>query len=483
MTSIKNFRVDSFVSGLAIKAPVNVATDLPITLSAEQTVNGIALLVGDRCLVKDQADPIENGIYNVEISDWQRAGDMDGNRDIVGGTVVPAYRQSDGVFVYWIIDGTPDALEPNVDALSFLVFYDPAAGITPTLQSVTDVGAVTDNVIQTGTIFVAKVDGGEILCDWDSGAGEWMQLGAGTGTASRVTATGGNLEFVASGGSVSVIGGSNFQVIAGGTIYNQEKTTPNGNLVGYGQFWVRDDAPNTPMFTDDTGVDHVLNAAPSFSAPLVLLDDEYIELGTSTDATIRWTPASLPSAEAGLEIDMLAAGSTIALLSAPKVRFYNNFGTGYVQIENTGVLALSNLEWTSSGGLSNIDYDAGPWNHNDNRFLHPLIDDYAIQHATAGSAAGVLDIDFEDGNSHFLTLTENVSTMTLSNPPVSGRLGQVEIEILQDSVARTIAWPASVQWPGGTAPDLTTTSATYLVHLRTRDGGTTYLGTFLENFS
>jgi hypothetical protein len=112
-----------------------------------------------------------------------------------------------------------------------------------------------------------------------------------------------------------------------------------------------------------------------------------------------------------------------------------------------------------------------------------VLDDYAIQHATAGSAAGVADIDFEDGNSHYLPLTENITTLTLSNPPVSGRLGQLEIEILQDSVARTIAWPASVKWPGGTAPDLSTTNATYLVHLRTRDGGTTYLGSYLENFS
>jgi hypothetical protein len=57
----QNFRAASFVEGLAIKAPVLVATDGPITLSAEQTVNSRALLVGDRVLVKDQADPIENG--------------------------------------------------------------------------------------------------------------------------------------------------------------------------------------------------------------------------------------------------------------------------------------------------------------------------------------------------------------------------------------------------------------------------------------
>ena len=74
MTALKNFRVDSFVSGLAIKAPVLVASSAALTLSGEQTVNSRVLVVGDRVLVKDQVDPIENGIYNVETSAWQRAG-------------------------------------------------------------------------------------------------------------------------------------------------------------------------------------------------------------------------------------------------------------------------------------------------------------------------------------------------------------------------------------------------------------------------
>lgn len=88
MTAVKNFRVDSFVSGLAIKAPCVVHSIANLTLSGLQTVNGVALVAGDRILVKDQTDPIENGIYNVETSAWTRAGDFDGNRDVTNGTLV-----------------------------------------------------------------------------------------------------------------------------------------------------------------------------------------------------------------------------------------------------------------------------------------------------------------------------------------------------------------------------------------------------------
>lgn len=84
----QNFRSDSFIASLAMKAPCVVYTTGAITLSGEQTVNSVAVVAGDRVLVKNQADASENGIYNVEIGAWTRAGDFDGDRDVVNGTLV-----------------------------------------------------------------------------------------------------------------------------------------------------------------------------------------------------------------------------------------------------------------------------------------------------------------------------------------------------------------------------------------------------------
>lgn len=39
-----------------------------------------------------------------------------------------------------------------------------------------------------------------------------------------------------------------------------EKAADHGNIAAFGEFWVRNDIPNVPMFTDDTGADFVLNA-------------------------------------------------------------------------------------------------------------------------------------------------------------------------------------------------------------------------------
>lgn len=67
--------VDDRIQGLDIKKSVKVATTGPITLSAVQMIDGVMVSVGDRVLVKDQADPIQNGIYVVAVSAWVRSSD------------------------------------------------------------------------------------------------------------------------------------------------------------------------------------------------------------------------------------------------------------------------------------------------------------------------------------------------------------------------------------------------------------------------
>lgn len=483
MTAVQNYRVDSFVAGLAIKAPVKVASSGPLTLSGEQTVTGRVLVSGDRVLVKDQADPIENGIYNVETSAWQRAGDFDGSRDVVTGTVVPAYRVSDGEFVYYMVDGVgANVLIPGEDAINFVSFYDPATvgGATPTLDEVLTAGNSTGQIFSTGSHFITAADGGTLLADYTDGT-DYISIGPGTGINKRITSEGGSLEIIADAGlaQVVVFGGSNFEVIQGGSIYNQEKAAANLDLVGYGQFWVRNDTPCTPMFTDDTGVDYVLNGAATLTPPVVLGDDEQIQFGDATDVTVEWD-----SGTNALQIAAAVVNQPIDIRDSQILRIRNPADTGYIEIQNVGFLTLNSLEIRKgAGSTSSIDYTVGAWDHNDNRFLRPVLDDYAIQDQVDGSAAGLVNIGFEQGNSHFLELTENITSFLLTNPPVAGRLGQLELEILQDSVVRTIAWPANIDWDGGVAPNLSTANGTYLIHFRTRDGGTSYLGVWAGPFS
>lgn len=75
-------------SSVAVKAPCATVATANIALTGLQTISGIPLAEGDRCLVAGQTDATQNGIYNASASAWRRAGDFDNNRDAVNGSLV-----------------------------------------------------------------------------------------------------------------------------------------------------------------------------------------------------------------------------------------------------------------------------------------------------------------------------------------------------------------------------------------------------------
>lgn len=76
--------VDSVAQGLDIKASCRAATTGNITLSGTQTIDGVAVIAGDRVLVKNQSSAAENGIYVAAVSTWSRAADANTWDELVG---------------------------------------------------------------------------------------------------------------------------------------------------------------------------------------------------------------------------------------------------------------------------------------------------------------------------------------------------------------------------------------------------------------
>jgi len=79
------YYVDAARSGLDVKQSVRAATTANITLSNTQTIDGVALSVGDRVLVKDQNAASQNGIYVVASGSWTRATDFDAPSEVTSG--------------------------------------------------------------------------------------------------------------------------------------------------------------------------------------------------------------------------------------------------------------------------------------------------------------------------------------------------------------------------------------------------------------
>lgn len=140
MTTITD-RLNGISTSLAVKAPCKGVSSAALTLSGQQTVNGIAVVEGDRVLVKDQADATENGIYVVSTSAWQRAADFDGNRDAAPGTLVTVHNDvADGVMYQVRSDDDPIII--GTSDIEFVLLDDPErtydqtqpeidAGVTP----------------------------------------------------------------------------------------------------------------------------------------------------------------------------------------------------------------------------------------------------------------------------------------------------------------------------------------------------------------
>lgn len=103
---------------------------------------------------------------------------------------------------------------------------------------------------------------------------------------------------------------------------------------------------------------------------------------------------------------------------------------------------------------------------------------FTMQTATGD---GTTTIDWKLGNHFDFTFGAFNETFTFTNPSKSG---VYTLSLLQDSVgSRTATFPATVRFPGGTAPTLTTTATTGRDLIGFRFDGTNFDGIATLDFS
>ena len=96
-----------------------------------------------------------------------------------------------------------------------------------------------------------------------------------------------------------------------------------------------------------------------------------------------------------------------------------------------------------------------------------------------GNSGTSVNVDWRDGQKHFLTLTDN-TTITFDNPFGTCNLS---LRVKQDATGgRSITWPVNVKWPGGVAPTITSTSNAVDIISFYYDG-TDYYGVATLDFS
>lgn len=99
--------------------------------------------------------------------------------------------------------------------------------------------------------------------------------------------------------------------------------------------------------------------------------------------------------------------------------------------------------------------------------------------ATNTVAANASTVDWDSGSMQVLDLqgASAAVVVTLSNPATGGAY---LIKVIQGDFVGTITWPATVKWPGGTAPTITATNDA-IDYVTLIYDGTIYLGSYVQD--
>jgi len=347
----------------------------------------------------------------------------------------------------------------------------------------------TGNIVVTGT-----VDGRDVATDGTKLDG--IEAGANVTDTANVTAAGALMDSeVTNLAQVKAFDSADYATAAQGATADAALPLAGGALTG--AVTTNSTFDGRDVATDGTKLDGIEASADvtdtaNVTAAGALMDSELTSIA-SVKALNQGVATTDSPAFAGLTVDTdtLAVDSTNNRVgigtTSPSTILDAKGAAARIRISDTDTAGTTGIEFVDSGGTTDAEIEVG----NSTQYL-------AFKTATAErlriTGAGVVEfkagitedsvtlsgtsttIDLATATNFTHNLTGN-TTYTFSNPATTGNASAFTLKIRQDTSARTITWPASVDWAGGTAPTLT--SQTYGIDIFTFftfDGGTTYYG-------
>jgi hypothetical protein len=231
--------VDASRSGLDVKASVRAATTANITLSGTQTIDGVAVIAGDRVLVKDQSTASGNGIYVAAAGAWSRSTDADTDAEVHAGMFTFVEEGTVNADSGWVLS-TNNPIVVGSTSLTFAQFsgagqITAGAGLTKTGNTIDAVGTSNRITVNADSIDIASTYVGQtsITTLGTIGTGTWNGSvigttygGTGVNNGSSTITLGGSLTF--SGAfttAFTVTGNTSVTLPTSGTLVNSAVTT------------------------------------------------------------------------------------------------------------------------------------------------------------------------------------------------------------------------------------------------------------------
>lgn len=242
----------------AWKQAVRVATTTNISLSGNQTIDGVTTTTGDRVLVKSQTTASENGVYITGTGAWSRATDFDGSTEMSNGAAFFVEEGTANSESMWVLT-TDGSITVGTTSLSF--------------QRIGRANQVTAGNYGSATqipVFTLNADG-TISSVTNTALTESQALTAGDGSGSdrTINLTGGGSVTLAQGSGINLSRTGNTITIASST------STPAVTIQRY------EDVP-----VSATSTVTVSGFTPLTTDTMVFLDGVHLDWGAGEDITV-----------------------------------------------------------------------------------------------------------------------------------------------------------------------------------------------------
>lgn len=219
---------------------------------------------------------------------------------------------------------------------------------------------------------------------------------------------------------------------------------------------------NDGQFTNLT-----IDSTLSVRGAIDLADNDILRLGSGDDVEFFFNGSNC-------YLDLNSGGNNFIIRDGTTTRFTFD-DAGHLTLagdllpdtDNTGNVGTSSLTW-SDGQFTDLSV-------NGTLTAHDI--DNTGRYVSSITAVSALAIDCASGNYFTKTINAN-STFTFTNVP-SSRAFSFTLELTHTS--GTVTWPSSVEFPGDTAPTLTT-GKTHLFMFVTDDGGTRFRAASLVDY-
>jgi hypothetical protein len=358
--------LQSYVTGISWKQPCVAATLTNITLSGLQTIDGKAVVAGDRVLVKNQSTAANNGIYIASASAWTRSSDADTWDELICAITFIEYgTQAGGAWFCTAQDGgTLGVTAVNWSQFTTSATYSAGTGLTLTGQvfSITPVGtASTYGSASAVPVFTTNASGQVSSVTNTSIAIGATQITSGTIDSGRLSGSYSGITGLGTLGNLTVTNN-----IVGSITGNAATATTATNIAGgaAGSVPYQTGAGATGFLAAGTNgqVLTLASGVPSWATPTTGTVTSVSGSGTVSGISLSGTVTSSGSLTLGGTLDLSAPpaiggttantvrGTTITATSSFVGTNFDASGSGGGDLRTSGGAAC--LQWGGGGGVN-----------------------------------------------------------------------------------------------------------------------------------